>query len=158
MRRDGLYQKERFCCESESRPLQFRALCWRSCSCRGNRAKAVSSVKEDSGFIVVVVEFAGVWLPCSSLFLAVDDGCIAVACNEFTRDVRCTTFCCSDCTVEDNFDSRSISTLWSPLLFWCRASRDCLSFESPLMFWCEGSWERALSFEVLFIELSVHTN
>lgn len=97
------------------------------------RAKAVSSVKEDSGFLPVVVEFARVSLPGSSLFLAVDDGFIAVACNEFTRDVRCTTFCCSDCTVEDSFDTRSISTQWSPLLFWYGASRDRLTLESPLM-------------------------
>lgn len=110
----------------------------------------MSSVKEDSGFLPVVVEFAGVSLPGSSLFLAVDDGFIAVACNEFTRDVRCTTFCCSDCTVEDSFDTRSISTPWSPLLFCCGASRDRLTLESPLM--CGGSWERALSFAVLFIE------
>lgn len=38
------------------------------------RAKDVSSVKEDSGFIAVVAEFAGVLLSGSSLFLAVDAG------------------------------------------------------------------------------------
>lgn len=39
---------------------------------------------------------------------------------------------------------------------WCRFLVRCidhLSLESTLMFWCGGSWDRALSFEVLFIEL-----